>query len=36
MPFATNPQILVTTKKVKGMTLNQYGAWYFTDAWLDS
>jgi peptide/nickel transport system substrate-binding protein len=36
MPFATNPQILVTTNKVKGMTLNQYGAWYFTDASLDT
>jgi peptide/nickel transport system substrate-binding protein len=36
MPFATNPQILVTTNKVKGMTINQYGAWYFTDASLDA
>jgi peptide/nickel transport system substrate-binding protein len=36
MPFATNPQILVTTNKVKGMTVNQYGAWYFTDASLDA
>jgi len=36
MPFATNPQILVATKKVHGMTINQYGAWYFTEAWLDA
>jgi peptide/nickel transport system substrate-binding protein len=36
MPFATNPQILVATNKLKGVTTNQYGAWYFTDAWLDS
>jgi peptide/nickel transport system substrate-binding protein len=36
MPFATNPQILVATSKLKGVTTNQYGAWYFTDAWLDA
>jgi peptide/nickel transport system substrate-binding protein len=35
MPFATNPQILVVKSNVKGITTNQYGAWYFTDAWLD-
>jgi hypothetical protein len=22
--------------RLKGVTVNQYGAWYFTDAWLDS
>jgi len=36
MPFATNPQILVTRSNLKGLTTNQYGAWYFTDAWLDT
>ncbi|HEX8969420.1 MAG TPA: ABC transporter substrate-binding protein [Chloroflexota bacterium] len=36
MPIATNPQILVATNKLKGVTTNQYGAWYFTDAWLDA
>ena len=36
MPMATNPQILVATNKVKGVTTNQYGAWYFTEAWLDA
>jgi ABC-type transport system substrate-binding protein len=36
MPFATNPQILVASSKLKGVTTNQYGAWYFTDAWLDT
>jgi peptide/nickel transport system substrate-binding protein len=36
MPMATNPQVLVGTPKLKGVTVNQYGAWYFTDAWLDS
>ncbi len=36
MPMATNPQILVAASKLKGVTTNQYGAWYFTDAWLDT
>jgi peptide/nickel transport system substrate-binding protein len=36
MPMATNPQVLVGTTKLKGVSVNQYGAWYFTDAWLDS
>ncbi len=36
MPIATNPQILVTRTNVKGLTINQYGAWYFTTAWIDS
>jgi peptide/nickel transport system substrate-binding protein len=36
MPMATNPQILVTRSNVKGLTINQYGAWYFTNAYLDS
>jgi peptide/nickel transport system substrate-binding protein len=34
MPFATNPQILVTKSNVQGITINQYGAWYFTEAYL--
>lgn len=34
MPVSTNPQILVTRSNVQGLTLNQYGAWYFTDAYL--
>jgi hypothetical protein len=34
MPIATNPQILVTKRNVNGLTINQYGAWYFTQAWL--
>jgi peptide/nickel transport system substrate-binding protein len=36
MPMATNPQVLVGTTRLKGVSVNQYGAWYFTDAWLDS
>ena len=35
MPIATNPQILVGTAKVHGVEPNQYGAWYFTNAWLE-
>jgi peptide/nickel transport system substrate-binding protein len=36
MPMCTNPQILVGSSKVKGLEPNQYGAWYFTNAWLDT
>jgi peptide/nickel transport system substrate-binding protein len=35
MPMCTDPQVLVGTKRLKGVTVNQYGAWYFTDAWLE-
>ncbi len=36
MPLSTGPQTLVGTAKVKGLEPNQYGAWYFTNAWLDT
>jgi ABC-type transport system substrate-binding protein len=36
MPISTNPQIMVGTAKLHGVEANQYGAWYFTNAWLDS
>jgi peptide/nickel transport system substrate-binding protein len=35
MPMSTNPQILVGTARLHGVEPNQYGAWYFTNAWLD-
>ena len=34
--MATNPQVLVGTTELKGVSVNQYGAWYFTDAWMDN
>jgi peptide/nickel transport system substrate-binding protein len=36
MPIATNPQILVGSQKLKDVEPTLYGAWLFTDAWLDS
>ena len=36
MPLATNPQMLVGNTKLKGVAVNQYAAWYFTEAWLDT
>ncbi|MBV9581841.1 MAG: ABC transporter substrate-binding protein [Chloroflexi bacterium] len=36
MPISSNPQIMVGTAKLHGVEPNQYGAWYFTNAWLES
>ncbi|HEU0169732.1 MAG TPA: ABC transporter substrate-binding protein [Chloroflexota bacterium] len=36
MPVTTGPAIRVSTAKVKGLTTNQYGAWYYTDAYLEA
>jgi peptide/nickel transport system substrate-binding protein len=35
MPISSNPQIMVGTTKLHGVQPNQYGAWYFTNAWLE-
>jgi peptide/nickel transport system substrate-binding protein len=36
MPIAYGPAFRVSTSKVKGLTTNQYGAWYYTEAYLEA